>query len=99
MSRNDEHNMNNARIAAESRLRIATDLLDRIVACVEDHPISDTSWWRDYYLFTGQHMILTDEGWEDGSSKQSYLDMEAEHPEYAENSILEEVNAPTGGIA
>lgn len=97
MSRTDEHNLNTARIKAESRLIIATDLLDRIVASIEDRPAGDIQWWRDYYLFSGQHMILTDEGWEDGGSKQSYLDMDAEHPEYGA-SILDEVNAPNGTI-
>ncbi len=35
-------------------------------------PGPDRGWYRDYYLLTGEHMILTDEGWEFGEAKASY---------------------------
>lgn len=28
--------------------------------------------WRDYWIYTRQHMILTDEGWEPGEALASY---------------------------
>lgn len=30
------------------------------------------TWWKRYFLLTGSHMILTDEGWESGSGKAEY---------------------------
>ena len=58
--------------------------------CTENAP--DREWFRDYYLLTGEHMILTDEGWCWGSCKESLLkDYPNEKPE---DIILDEVNAP-----
>ena len=94
MSMNDEHNLNLARIKAESRLVTATDLLERIVSSINDRPVGDTSWWRDFFLFTGQHMILTNEGWESGESRQSYIDMATKDGYGIADLILDEVNAP-----
>ena len=76
-------------------VKAATKLLDRAAASTEDKPITgDPGWWRDYYLFTGQHMILTDEGWEDGAAKQSYIDMLKDERYTLDDLILDEVNAP-----
>lgn len=44
--------------------------------------------WRRYYELSGQHMILTDEGWEPGESKASYI------ANGFADWILDEVNAP-----
>src|SRR5689334_20267287 len=55
-------------------------LLERFVDLYGETPLAGSmiepgrKLWRDYYEFTGNHMILTDEGWEDGEVKQSYLD-------------------------
>ena len=77
----------------EEKLAKAMDLLDRAAERIADSPAPDERWWLDLFALTGQHMILTDEGWEPGESKQSYLDEWAKEPEYS-NPILNEVNAP-----
>lgn len=68
------------------RIEAAEDLLKRVARNMEEAPAFDPEWWRDYYLFTGEHMILTDEGWEPGDCKESLMEDEAE--------ILDEINAP-----
>ena len=77
--------------SVEDRLLMALELLERVVEVLEDTP--DKAWWREYFLLTGRHMILTDEGWEPGSCKKSYLDDWQENPDFG-NPILDEVNAP-----
>jgi hypothetical protein len=34
----------------------------------------DPTLWHDYFIYTGDHMILTDEGWEPEESLQSYME-------------------------
>ena len=71
-------------------------LVRRFAELYDQSPISDSQieegrkLWRDYYVLIGQHMILTDEGWEDGTSKAAYL----ESADGDEGVILDEVNAP-----
>jgi hypothetical protein len=71
-----------------------SDLLEKFVDLYGEVPLEGSmigpglTLWREYYEFIGEHMILTDEGWESGEMKQSYLD------EYGPKSILNEVNAP-----
>lgn len=43
---------------------------------------------KEYFLLSGEHMILTEDGWEPGSGKESYPD-DGLSPE-----LLDEVNAP-----
>ena len=69
-------------------LEKAMDLLDRVVSA--ETPAPDPKWFREYFLLTGQHMICTEEGWEDGSAKQSYIDSN----DGDASIILDEVNAP-----
>lgn len=70
-------------------------LLERFVDLYGETPLAGAmiepgrKLWRDYYEFMGEHMILTDEGWEPGEVKQSYLD------EIGPDAILDEVNAAT----
>ena len=72
----------------------AENLLDRFVELYGETPLAGAMiepgmrLWRDYYLWTGDHMILSDEGWEPGEVKAGYLE------EYGPDSILDEVNAP-----
>ena len=51
----------------------AMDLLDRAAAHMADRSAPDSEWWKEYFLLTGEHMVLTDEGWEPGEVKGSYL--------------------------
>lgn len=69
----------------QTKLDVAMKLLKRAVDSEIHAPDSD--WFREYFELTGEHMILSDEGWECGSSKQSYLD------EFGPDSILDEINA------
>lgn len=58
----------------------------------------DKDWFKDFYLLTGEHMVLTDEGWEFGASKEDIIawaeeDARRSGVEY-EDPILDEINAP-----
>lgn len=68
-------------------------LLDRITSRVEIVP-GDPTFWRDYYSFTGRHMIMTDEGWEPGECKTELLEEYRADGESEDTIILDEVNAP-----
>jgi hypothetical protein len=71
-----------------------SSLLERFVDIYGEVPLSGAmiepglKLWRDYYEWTGNHMILTDEGWEPGEGKQAYID------NCGPNVIIDEVNAP-----
>lgn len=45
----------------ETKLRQAMQLLERAANTMERAP--DPQWWADYFRLTGQHMVLTEEGW------------------------------------
>jgi hypothetical protein len=78
--------------ASQQRERDAVDLLERFADTYGDVPLPSVTGpklWRDFYEFSGDHMILTDEGWEPGSAKQSYID------EGYEDFIHDEVNSPS----
>jgi hypothetical protein len=68
------------------KLEKAMNLLDRAAEAHEAAP--DAQWFKEYFLLGGQHMILTDEGWESGEAKEYYL---ADDPDW---EPLDEVNAP-----
>jgi hypothetical protein len=69
------------------QLDAAMNLLERAANFIECRE-PDETWWREYYLLTGEHMVRTEEGWESGSIKQTTID------EYGADYILDEVNAP-----
>jgi hypothetical protein len=50
--------------------------------------------WREYYEWSGNHMILTEEGWEPGDAKESYTALALEEDRDISNYITDEVNAP-----
>lgn len=77
---------------AEEKLTKAMDLLKRAAEDMET-TVPDENWCREYFLLTGEHMICTDEGWDPGSSKQSYID-NLEEGESIDDVIMDEVNAP-----
>lgn len=72
------------------------NLLERFIELYGEVPLEGSmvepgyQLWHDYYGFSGDHMVLTDEGWEPGEVKQSYLDVDPD-------AILDEVNAPQKG--
>jgi hypothetical protein len=67
----------------------AMRLLEEASECFEDYAPNDT-WFERYFSLTGEHMILTEDGWETGEAKELYLSS----PEYGPDYILKEVNAP-----
>lgn len=46
---------------------------------------------------TDEHMILTEYGWEPGSAKQSYIEIDEQEGYEPGFSILGEINAPEDG--
>jgi hypothetical protein len=68
----------------------AEDLLERFVDLYGEIPVSGSSiktarkLWRDYWEYSGEHMIMLDEGWISAIDRGMYTPEE----------ILDEVNAP-----
>lgn len=60
----------------------AMSLLERAIAT--EMPAPDETWFQEYFALTGEHMILTDEGWTTGRDKAAF----------PADEILAEVNAP-----
>lgn len=76
-------------------VKTAEDLLERAATLMEDRLItSDVNWWREYFIFTGEHMILTDEGWVEGRDKPLYAAQAAEDEIPMSDLVLDEVNVP-----
>jgi hypothetical protein len=71
----------------DEQLQKAMDLLERASEKLSEQP-PDNTWWRDYFMLTGEHMICTEEGWQTGSCKQELIS------EYGDDHILDEVNKP-----
>lgn len=63
------------------RLEESVDLLHLIADHLETAP-GPKDWWKRYFVFIGQHMVLTEEGWEPGDLDRDGID------------ILDEVCAP-----
>lgn len=61
------------------------NLLERALPQFE-HNAPDAKWFKEYFSLTGEHMILTEEGWEPGGAREVYQPGE----------VLDEVNAPKG---
>lgn len=70
------------------KLDRALQLLPHLTEFLDDAEPPDPDWWRDYFLVTGKHAILSEEGWEPGENKASYL---ADDPKW---KPMDEVNAP-----
>lgn len=75
-------------MTTEEKLEKAMSLLERAADRLSDDTSPDVEWWTDWFELTGEHMILTDEGWEPGSIKAELIE------EYGFEAILDEVNAP-----
>lgn len=68
-----------------NRFGKAMNLLERAARRFENEE-PDENWHRDLYLLTGEHAVLTDEGWSAGAEKDAR--------KRAGHDILDEVNAP-----
>ena len=55
---------------------------------IDDRQAPDKTWWREYFTLSGDHWVLTDEGWVPGemNTREVCGDEPAE--------VLDEVNAP-----
>lgn len=69
------------------QFRLAMDLLKRAESYLSEQP-PDSNWFRDLFRLNGEHMVLTEEGWQPGCEKQALID------EYGADYIQDEVNAP-----
>lgn len=74
--------INRTRDATKAKLAKAMNLLKRADAAEIAAP--DKDWFRDLYLLTGEHAVLTDEGWIPGVEKHLV----------SPDNILDEINAP-----
>lgn len=69
------------------------DLLHEFVDSEQAAP--NSGWFPRYFALTGDHMILTDEGWESGAGKAEYEKQAQEDGIPISDLILFETNAPT----
>lgn len=75
-----------------SDYRKVADLLERFSELYGETQLSGSmikpghNLWREYHEYSGDHLILTDEGWEPGESKVQYL--------HDGGEIYDEANAP-----
>lgn len=61
--------------------------LDALRTIVDEHG-PDEDWYRDYFTLTGDHMVLTDEGWVPAEMNTR------EYTGYDPAEVLDEINAP-----
>jgi len=74
-------------MTTDEKLAKAMDLLERAHdRFADDESAPDARWFRDYFGLTGDHAVLTEDGWSLGSEKADLVSMGVE--------ILDEVNAP-----
>ena len=71
---------------AQSKIERALDLLDALSDFFDVAP--DANYIRDIYLITGDHMVLTDEGWV--TSESNTWEVTGEEP----MEVFDEVNKP-----
>lgn len=85
-------------MTVEEKLEISEALLKRFADACTDRKLHDETLWKDYFQYTGQHMILTDEGWYGGEMKQSYID-EIANGNWGDATldefVFDEINAPS----
>jgi hypothetical protein len=79
--------MSNPSTVEVKRLEQAMNLLNRAADYCSDNP-PDKEWFRDLFLLTGEHMVLTEEGWQPGNNRPMLV------AEYGEGHIEDEVNGP-----
>lgn len=78
-----------ARVEAVEKL-----LADAAVHMADIETAPPEGWWKRYFLYSGDHMILTEEGWEPGEGKESYIEQAKEDEMDLSEVIFDEVNAP-----
>lgn len=77
----------------KAKADLMLDLLQRAADNMEDRA-PDARWLEEYFGLTGEHMILTDEGWEPGEVKPTYQEQALAAGETDANAyIYREVNA------
>jgi hypothetical protein len=78
----------------------AVELLERFAEVYGEAPLRGSmiepgrKLWRNYYEWTGEHMILVDGGWEPGEGKAGYEQMAKDESVALSSLILDEVNSP-----
>jgi hypothetical protein len=72
----------------QAKFERCMDLMDKLMDFGFFDPAPDENWFRDYYTLTGDHVVLTEEGWI--PADQNTVEITGEEP----MEILDEVNAP-----
>jgi hypothetical protein len=72
---------------AQAQFDRCMDLLDKLMEFGFFDPAPDENWFRDYYTLTGDHVVLTEEGWI--PADQNTVEVTGEEP----MEIFDEVNA------
>ena len=62
--------------------------LEVVVDMLAEGPSPDSSWWKERYEVTGEHVVLTEEGWM--PAEMNTVEHTGEEPV----EVLDEVNAP-----
>ena len=74
----------------DEKLTLALELLSEVENA--EQPAPNETWYPRYFRLTGEHRILTEEGWQPGEVKASVL------ADWGEEAVLDEVNAPASAI-
>lgn len=83
LARERERKREAMNLSLEERNTKAMDLLERVLPMLE-HSAPDKTWFKDFFALTGEHAILTDEGWQTDVTRD----------DFENDEILDEVNAP-----
>lgn len=80
----------------EEKLELAKKLLSEASDYFSDNESAPNgTWWKQFFILDGAHMILTEEGWESGEVKASIIKDCIENEVPITEAIRDEVNAPT----
>lgn len=79
--------------SSTSKVRRCLQIIDKLRDCTYEEFAPDPTWYREYYMLTGDHMVLTEEGWIPAACNTP------EHlgADYDPAEVLDEVNAPDVG--
>lgn len=78
-------------LPSEAQKSRALQVLEHLVECM-DEIAPDHAWWRDYHQLSGEHWVLTEEGWM--PARFNTMENAGEEP----LEVLDEVNAPANVV-
>jgi hypothetical protein len=92
------------KVAKGDSMRRAEELLEKFVDLYGEVPLSGSmiqpglKLWRDYWIYSTQHMILTDEGWEPGDDALDVYMENLEPGDSIKDIVHDEVNWHLGNM-